>query len=167
MEWQGKKACQKIKANPHFNDTRFNIIGLSQGGIIARYIVQQCDTKFYVNNLLTVSSPHMGVQNPSCVSGIGGWCWVQRFIFGQLLQTAPFQSQFGPTNYIRPSSTEHDYVTYTLKNKLLPYLNNEVNHKNFDIYKDRVSRLNSIMLAMNIDDITLYPRQSAHFESLG
>jgi triacylglycerol esterase/lipase EstA (alpha/beta hydrolase family) len=43
---QAKDACEKIKSNPIYNHGPFNVIGFSQGGLIARYIVEQCDTKF-------------------------------------------------------------------------------------------------------------------------
>ena len=43
---QALDACEKIKSNPNYNQGPFNIIGFSQGGLIARYIVEQCDTKY-------------------------------------------------------------------------------------------------------------------------
>jgi len=35
---QAVEACELIKVNSNFNNTEFNIVGLSQGGLIARYV---------------------------------------------------------------------------------------------------------------------------------
>jgi len=46
-------------------------MGLSQGGLIARYIAESCDTLYYVNNLLTIGGPNMGVDKlPHCFNGL-------------------------------------------------------------------------------------------------
>jgi len=59
-----------IKANKNFQNTSFNVVGLSQGGLIARYIVQECDTNKPVHNMLTAGGPHMGVDKiPHCFNG--------------------------------------------------------------------------------------------------
>ena len=38
FETQAEEACSKVKANPKFNQGKFNVLGLSQGGLIARYV---------------------------------------------------------------------------------------------------------------------------------
>jgi len=68
MTNQCTEACQKIEANANFANG-FNAIGLSQGSLIARYLVQNCaNTK--VHTLVTIAGPNMGVsQLPKCMSG--------------------------------------------------------------------------------------------------
>jgi palmitoyl-protein thioesterase len=71
FENQATEACTKLKANPHFANTKFNAVGLSQGSLLARYVVQLCDTKETAHNLLTIGSPSMGVEaTPHCFKGI-------------------------------------------------------------------------------------------------
>jgi triacylglycerol esterase/lipase EstA (alpha/beta hydrolase family) len=42
-------------------------MGYSQGGLIGRYIAETCDTKYPINNLLTLGGPNMGVEKiPHC-----------------------------------------------------------------------------------------------------
>lgn len=43
----------------------------------------------------------------------------------------------------------------------LPYLNNEKDHINKEIFKDRFLHLNSFMMAQNLDDGILHPRASS------
>ena len=71
FENQAEHACRMIKANKNFQNTKFNVFGLSQGGLIARYIVESCDTDQPVNNMLTAGGPHMGVDKiPHCFNGL-------------------------------------------------------------------------------------------------
>lgn len=45
-------------------------MGLSQGSLIARYIVEQCDMKGTVRNYLSIGGPNMGVSDiPGCFKG--------------------------------------------------------------------------------------------------
>lgn len=72
FEDQATKACEMVKKNKNFQNTKFNVMGLSQGGLIARYVAENCDTDMPVNNMLTAGGPHMGVDDiPHCFSGIG------------------------------------------------------------------------------------------------
>jgi palmitoyl-protein thioesterase len=43
MIQQSEEACRKIKAHPVFGNRQFNILGLSQGSLIGRYIVETCE----------------------------------------------------------------------------------------------------------------------------
>lgn len=61
-------------------------MGLSQGGLIARYIAESCDTDMPVNNVLTAGGPHMGVDDiPHCFDGI--FCWFINSISKDLVYT--------------------------------------------------------------------------------
>lgn len=44
FEKQAELACANLNADPHFNGD-FNVVGLSQGGLLARYIVETCPMK--------------------------------------------------------------------------------------------------------------------------
>ena len=69
FEEQAKLACDAINKDEHFSG-EFNVVGLSQGGLLARSIATQCKMKGKVRNLLSIGGPNMGVDAiPHCVSG--------------------------------------------------------------------------------------------------
>lgn len=56
-------------ANPTFQADEINVIGFSMGGLIARFIAQDCPIKGKVRNLVTVGTPNMGITGlPACGS---------------------------------------------------------------------------------------------------
>jgi len=58
---QADNACTMLKNNPHFSQvSEINVVGQSQGGLIARSIVEDCNMKPKVRNLLTIGTPNMG-----------------------------------------------------------------------------------------------------------
>ena len=70
FETIAKNSCEQVASNPDFQG-EFNVVGLSQGGLLARYIVEECDMKGKVRNMLTIGGPHMGVDAiPHCISGV-------------------------------------------------------------------------------------------------
>lgn len=82
-----------------FGKQRFNIIGYSQGGLIARYIAETCETKFPVNNLLTLGGPHMGIDAiPHCESGL--LCELINDFFNDLIEFKDLQF-IAPMGYLR------------------------------------------------------------------
>ena len=62
-------ACETLMANPMFEADEINVIGFSMGGLIARFIAQDCPIKGKVRNLVTVGTPNMGITGlPKCGS---------------------------------------------------------------------------------------------------
>eukprot|EP01017_Pseudomicrothorax_dubius_P006832 TRINITY_DN12025_c0_g1_i1.p1 TRINITY_DN12025_c0_g1~~TRINITY_DN12025_c0_g1_i1.p1 ORF type:complete len:193 (+),score=22.21 TRINITY_DN12025_c0_g1_i1:61-579(+) len=69
IEEQGKEACEKLKMDSHYNGD-FSIVGLSQGTIISRYVLQKCDMKGTPRRFISVGGPIMGVSAlPHCEKG--------------------------------------------------------------------------------------------------
>ena len=62
LEKQSEEACSKLQSHPIFGNQQFNIVGLSQGSLIGRYIVQQCDLPHPVRNFVTIASPNNGIE---------------------------------------------------------------------------------------------------------
>lgn len=60
MNTQVEEACRKVKEHPIFGEKQFNVVGLSQGSLIGRYIVESCDTKYPVRNFVTLGGPNNG-----------------------------------------------------------------------------------------------------------
>ena len=66
-----------MKANPHFQG-EFNLVGISQGSLVARNLIENCDG-VKVRNVFTIGGPHRGVAMvPHCESGV--WCDTLQYI---------------------------------------------------------------------------------------
>ena len=62
-------ACESLMNNPVFQVDEINVIGFSMGGLIARFIAQDCPIRGKVRNLVTVGTPNMGITGvPACGS---------------------------------------------------------------------------------------------------
>ena len=161
FEKQAEIACSKLLNNTHFNNTRFNVMGLSQGGLIARYIAETCNTRFYVNNMLTIGGPNMGVDKlPHCFNG--AICELINLGIDGIVYFDIVQNDFGPAGYFRDPN---DLSTYNRKSVFLPALGNEIDHIYFNRNKERFINLNAIMLVEFTNDTMIHPKETAIFGS--
>jgi palmitoyl-protein thioesterase len=86
FEYIAQQSCQKVAANKDFHG-EFNVVGLSQGGLIARYIAEECEMPGKVRNVLTIGGPHMGVDAiPGCFTGT--MCKILNFFAKQIVYTS-------------------------------------------------------------------------------
>jgi palmitoyl-protein thioesterase len=149
--------------NPDFQG-EFNVVGLSQGALLARYMVEECDMPGKVRNLLSFGGPHMGVDSvPSCTSGM--MCEAINYIAKKLVYTNVVQNWLAPAGYFR--DTRH-LSTYEKDSVFLPALNNEMPGKSAfaDTRKAKFEAINSAMFVMFEDDTILYPKESAWFQTM-
>ena len=94
-----EKSCQKIKNDKLFHG-EFNVIGLSQGGLLARYIAEECDMPGKVRNVVTLGGPHMGVDKiPHCFDGIG--CEIVNTVAKKFVYLDVVQNWIAPAGYFR------------------------------------------------------------------
>lgn len=99
FETIAKKSCQKVAADPDFQG-EFNVVGLSQGGLLARYIAEECEMPGKVRNLLTAGGPHMGVAAiPGCFTGV--MCTALNYIASKIVYFQWAQDIFAPAGYFR------------------------------------------------------------------
>lgn len=125
--------------NLDLNTTKINLIGISQGGLIARCYVEKYSYLLYdVNALITLGTPHMG-------------------IFGD----SPLLDLF---KYLEYWKNPYEYNKYIEVNDFLVYLNNEKPHNLSNIYKNNLNRVNSFVMVWSEIDIVIVPYQSAKFE---
>ena len=61
MPHQVRQACKNVANDPDFVGKPISVIGISQGGLIARAFVEQC-AEVDVDILFTFGGPHMGVS---------------------------------------------------------------------------------------------------------
>ncbi len=83
FEKQAEEACTKVLADPNFQG-EFNVLGLSQGSLLARHIVERCPTKSQPRNLVTIGGPNMGVSaSPHCFTGL--FCEMINYVVDNLV----------------------------------------------------------------------------------
>ena len=157
---QGEHACNQIEKDIDF-EGEFSVVGNSQGGLIARYVVEKCkNLKGRVRNYVSFGAPQMGVGKvPHCFNGI--ICDVINYFVNWGIYWRIVQNNIGPAGYFR---NPNDLETYKAYSKFLPDLNNEVNFDQ-DAYNG-FSGLNRLFLGMFAKDTMIYPGESAWFNEL-
>ena len=153
---QVEEACEKIKANPNFQG-KFNILGISQGTLIGRYIVEKCDMQGQVAKYMSFDGPQMGIASIPKIT-CGSFCeWLCNI-------TAPLAYKLrdivAPCGYYK---YKFDQDTYQETNTFLKMLNNENEVRDEDVYR-RFSSLEKVKLIKSLGDTVITPRDSSWFE---
>lgn len=154
FQTQVNTACADLMKDTQFANG-VNIVGLSQGGLIARVIPQMCNVT--VHNVITLGGPHMGVMSlPNCESGF--YC----DIFNDALDLGvydPFvQNHFGPPGYFKD---QYKYEEYLSKSGFLAAANNE---KSINAnYAKGFKSINQLVLIEFTEDTIVDPKESEQF----
>jgi palmitoyl-protein thioesterase len=136
------------------------VLGLSQGGLLARYIAEECEMPGKVRNLATLGGPNKGVGKiPNCFSGV--ICDAVNYVARSLVYLSIVQEYCGPCGYFRDPS---NLSTYLANNVFLPYDNNERSPSSS--IKERFSALNGVLLGMFSEDTMVFPKESEWFWEL-
>jgi len=159
FEKQCESACASLLSDPNFQG-EFNVLGLSQGGLIARYIVEECNTNVPVRNMVTLGGPHKGVAaTPGCSDGI--FCDIINMIVDEFVYFKDIQEFIGPAGYFRDPTQLDRYLEDSV---FLPYVNNEKDKS--ATYESRFEKLNGAMLVMFSGDTVVFPKESEWFWEL-
>lgn len=133
-----------------------NLIGYSQGGLLARAILQRFPMH-NVRNFISLSSPQAGQY---------GTRFLHLFFPDLVCETAYelFYSRLGQHtsigNYWNDPYHQELYYKYS---KFLPYVNNEKDVYNNSDYKTGLTKLKRMILIGGPDDGVITPWQSSHF----
>ncbi|XP_023729671.1 uncharacterized protein LOC111877374 isoform X2 [Lactuca sativa] len=135
----------------------YNIVGLSQGNLIGRAVLEFCDGAPPVKNFISVAGPHAGEASmPFCGSGL--MCVFFDSLMKLAIYSESLQNHLAPSNYIKIPT---DLEAYKEGCTFLPKLNNEF-EKNAT-YKERFSSLQNLVLIMGDKDSVLVPKETSWF----
>ena len=161
FETVAEKSCSQVANEPIFKG-EFNAVGLSQGGLLARFIAEECDMPGKVRNLVTIGGPNMGVDKvPQCFDG--AICDVINFFAKKLVYAGAVQNWLAPAGYFRDAN---NLATYRMNSVFLPALNNEKTQGRGAFSKlktQRFSDLNGALLIKFSEDTMIYPKETAWF----
>ena len=155
MSHQTFLLCQYIKSVPELLNG-FNAIGMSQGGLLLRAVLETCGHGLF-NNLITWVSPHGGVYYSDIDDS--------SFYDLEVQYTLSF------TNYWRnPLNTSNvndsSYDKYIQNSIFLPWINNERWSILSPYYSDSITTLNNFVMIWSPNDEVVIPPQSAKFSTL-
>ncbi|GMN31083.1 hypothetical protein TIFTF001_003090 [Ficus carica] len=137
----------------------YNIVGLSQGNLIGRGVLEFCDGGPPVKNFVSLAGPHAGTASvPLCGSGV--FCMIADSLIKSEIYCDLIQDHLAPSGYLKLPNAIPDYLEHC---KFLPKLNNEIPEKRNTTYKERFSSLENLVLIMFEHDNVLIPKDTSWF----
>ena len=161
---QATKACNNLLSIDEFATAdEINVMGLSQGALLARYIVESCPIQGKVRNWASIGGPNMGVSDiPHCFSG--SICSLVNGVAREFVYDNFIQNMIGPAGYFRDPWHNSQYLAGSV---FLPHVNNEEDDSEAQAArKERFSALNGALLTMFTEDTMVYPKESEWFQQL-
>jgi len=157
FEDQAKEACKQISSDSNYNGD-FAIVSISQGGVIARYIIEKCQMKGKVIKFISIGGPLAGTHKlPHCLGGVV--CRILNSFAEWFCYKGYVQKTFGPAGYFRVSN---HLKKFKKSKSLLLDLNNQGETYDSEA-KNRFIQLQKLVLIGFKRDTTISPKQSAFF----
>ena len=154
LRLQVDTACANLKKVPEFANG-VTLVGLSQGGLLARALAQYCDIP--VRTVISIGGPQMGLSStPKCTTGY--YCDIYQDAVDLGVYHKVPQFHIGPPGYFKDSV---QYETYAEKSGFLAGFNNEKSVNSSIV--EKFGSIDKLVLVMFENDSVTDPKITQHF----
>ena len=156
IERQGEILCDKLHQDEFYKNGNFSVLAVSQGSVIAKYIIEYCPFKTPIRNLVTLGGPNMGVSAYPHYPREHLLGYFMTYIIDAFIYLDIAQRIIAPADYWYDPTHRDRYLKYS---SFLARANNEVDFS--QERKDAWLDLNYCLFVKWANDTTIIPRESS------